>query len=222
MALKKRIIGKILIDPSGVAVKFKQFTEGRRVVGNPVSVAKVLQDQQIDELYLCFLGVADPRLVGEITETLMTPVTIAGSITRLDQVAELIRGCGAEKVVVKHPALGAQIADGFGSQAWAWPLDYHGDMVAADVPPGVGEVIATSIDRDGMGTGLDMNACAWPWPWPVVVSGGCGRLSHVKDALEAGADGVCIASQFAFTDKSAVKVKSWLASEGLAVRAIAR
>lgn len=219
MGLRQRIISKILIDTDGVAVKFKQFTEKRRVVGDPVSTVRTMEDQRVDEFYICFLGAVDLGLVNKITDTIMTPVTVAGSIRDVETVDTLIRDCGVEKVVIKHDELGFKVERKFGRQAAVWPLDYYGDAGFNEVPAWAGEMILTSIDRDGGGGGMEIEALRFPWPIPVVIAGGVGKLSHVKDAFAAGADGVAIASMWAFTDKSPIKTRSWLVSEGCNVRA---
>lgn len=216
--LKQRIIAKILIDEAGTAVKFKQFTHSRRVVGDPVSTVRVLEDQRVDEFYLCFLGEVDLDLVNRITDNVLTPVTVAGSIRDIDTIDKLIRDCGVEKVVIKDDEIGWKVSRKFGRQACVWPLDYRGDAGFNQVPLWAGEMIITSIDRDGMMRGPEIEALRFPWPCPVVISGGVGKLSHVKDAFDAGADGVAVASMFAFTDKSPIKLRSWMLSEGCNIR----
>jgi len=217
--LKRRIIAKLLIDPAGVLVKFRRFTESRRVAGNPVSTARILEDQKVDEFMLTFLGVADPALVREMTTELFTPVTVAGSIRTMDQVDALIQESGADKVVVKDLGLAEKIAARYGAQAVVWPVDYRGEAKPFVVPDCAGEVVLTSIDRDGTGKGFDLEALRFPYSVPVVVCGGCGRLNHAKQAFDAGADAVGISSMFFFTDKSPIKLRSWLVSEGCQVRA---
>ena len=76
----------------------------------------------------------------------------------------------------------------------------------------------TDIDRDGMGTGFDLEVLKRQWDVPVVIAGGCGKLDHALQAFNAGANGVAISSMFFFTDKSPIKLRSWLVSEGALVR----
>lgn len=216
--LRRRIIAKLLVE-NGVLVKYRQFTEGRRIVGDPVSTARILEDQRVDEFYICDIGIIYPALVRAMTDALLTPVTVAGSIRTVDQAMHLIQECGADKVVVRDIQVAEQLARRLGAQSVVWSLDYCGDAPYFDVPDCVGEVILTSVDRDGTGTGLDTAALRFPYRVPVVIAGGCGRLNHVKQAFDAGADGVAVASMFAFSDKSPVKLRSWLASEGCNVRA---
>lgn len=216
--LKQRLIAKTLISPGGVAVKYRMFTEQMRVVGDPETVVRTLDDANVDEHYFCFLGAVDVDLVRRMTQRVFTPVTVAGSIRDVRVVDELIVGCGVEKIVTRDETTGAQAARVYGRQAVVWPLDYEGDGVQVPVPGWAGEVIATSVDRDGMGAGLDIGILRFPWDVPVVIAGGVGKLSHVKQALDAGASGVCVASMWAFSPRGPVQTRSWLQTQGSNVR----
>lgn len=218
--LKQRIIAKLLIE-DGVLVKYKNFTHSRRLAGDPVATARIMEDQCVDEFFICDLGVINPTLVRAMTADLFTPVTAAGSIKMMEQVDELIRDCGVDKVVIKDEDLADDVASRYGKQAVVWPLDYVGDSECWGMPDCAGEAILTSIDRDGMGAGFDLLAVRSQfYNIPMVVAGGCGKLSHVKDVFESGASGACIGSMFFFSDKSPVKLRSWLVSSGANVRAV--
>lgn len=216
--LKRRIIAKFLIE-DGKLVKYKQFTNAKRLAGNPVSTASTLEDQRVDEMYFCDLGVIDPAMIRDVTANVFTPVTVAGSIHSMGQVDELIQNCGADKVVIKNLPLAEQVAQKYGRQAVVWPIDYH-TLCVEDVPDCAGEVLLTDIDRDGMGKGFDLDVLKRQWNVPVVLAGGCGKLDHALQALNAGADGIAISSMFFFSDKSPIKLRSWLVSEGATVRAV--
>lgn len=218
MAVKNRIIAKVLIE-DGVAVKYTQFHHNKRIVGDPVATVRTLEDARVDEFYFCFLGRVDTSLVREMTRPVFTPVGVAGSIDSMDTVRELITDCGVEKVVTRVDKIGWEIAAAFGVQAVAWPLDYHGDGVMPVVPEWAGEVIATSIDRDGMMGGCDVGVLRFLWERPVVIAGGVGKLSHVKDAMDAGASGVAVASMFSFSSRTPVQLRSYLLNNGVNVRA---
>ena len=216
--LKRRIIAKFLIE-DGKLVKYKQFTNAKRLAGNPVTTARTYEDQRVDEMYFCDLGVIDPAMIRNVTADVFTPVTVAGSIHSMGQVNELIQNCGADKVVVKDRELAEAVAKKYGNQAVVWPIDYH-TLCVEDVPDCAGEVILTDIDRDGMGKGFDLDVLKRQWNVPVVIAGGCGKLDHALQALNAGADGIAISSMFFFSDKSPIKLRSWLVSEGATVRAV--
>lgn len=215
--LSRRIICKLLIQ-DGVAVKYKRFTESMRVVGDPVSLMATLEHQVLDEFLICDLGTINPALVERMTAPAFCPVTAAGGIHTIAQVGELIRNCGVDKVVTRSHALGYEIAGRYGKQAAVYPVDYRGVYAPYPAPDWAGELLLTSIDRDGTGTGFDLDAVRHTYNIPVVVAGGCGKLSHVKQAFEAGADAVCVSSMFAFSDRSPIKLRSWLVSEGCNVR----
>ena len=216
--LKRRIIAKFLIE-DGKLVKYRQFTNAKRLAGNPVSTARTYEDQRVDEMYFCDLGVIDPAMIRDVTADVFTPVTVAGSIHSMGQVNELIQNSGVDKVVIKDLPLAEQVATKYGRQAMVWPIDYH-TLCVEDVPDCAGEVLLTDIDRDGMGKGFDLDVLKRRWNVPVVLAGGCGKLDHAKQAFANNADGVAISSMFFFTDKSPIKLRSWLVSEGATVRAI--
>jgi len=214
--LAHRIIAKLLIE-DGRLVKYKQFTNACRLAGNPMSTARTLEDQCVDEFYICSIGVIDPALVREMTRLVATPVTVGGSIHTMEQVDTLIKDCGADKVVILHRKLGEAVANKYGQQAVVHPIDYH-TLCVENVPDYAGEVMLTDIDRDGMGKGLDLDVLKRQWDVPVVLAGGCGKLDHVKQAFDAGANAVAISTMFIFSDKSPIKLRSWLVSEGCNVR----
>lgn len=220
MALKQRLIAKLLIDPSGTAVKYRQFTQSMCVVGDPVSLCNTLRDAILDEFHFCFLGDADPALVREMNRACMTASSVAGSIRTPEQVDTLIRQCGVDKVVTTVDEVGWYVARNYGVQAAVWPHTYGGDAAFPAVPEWAGEVLLTSVDRDGMMQGMDISALRFPWPVPVVLSGGAGKLSHVKDAFDAGADGVAIGAMFAFTSRTPVQLRAWLRTQGSNVRVV--
>lgn len=220
MAVKRRIIAKLLLESDGettLAVKYKRFTHDRRIVGDPVSVMRTLEDQTLDEFNITFLSRADPALVARMTATVFVPITVAGSLHTVEAVERLMGEAGVERVVVRDNTVGEAVATRWGAQAAVYPWDYHGATPLVSVPDWAGEVLLTSIDRDGTGAGYDVDAVAG-YNVPVVVAGGCGKLRHVKEAFEAGASGAVVSSMFAFTDKSPIKLRSWLVSSGCNVR----
>ena len=216
--LSRRIIAKFLIE-NGKLVKYKQFTNAKRLAGNLMSTARTYEDQRVDEMYFCATGLIDPAMIRDVTANVFTPVTVAGSIYSMRQVDELIQDSGADKVVVKDIELGKAVSQKYGRQSVVWPIDYHTKCVD-DVPDCAGEVLLTDIDRDGMGRGFDLDVLKRAWHVPVVIAGGCGKLNHALQAFNAGADGVAISSMFFFTDKSPIKLRSWLVSEGATVREV--
>jgi cyclase len=89
------------------------------------------------------------------------------------------------------------------------------------VERGAGEILLTSMDRDGTNAGYDLEltrAVSAAVGVPVIASGGAGQLSHLADALHAGADAALAASIFHFGRFSIPETKRYLAEAGLAVR----
>jgi imidazole glycerol-phosphate synthase subunit HisF len=92
------------------------------------------------------------------------------------------------------------------------------------VERGAGEILLTSMDRDGTNDGYDLaltRAVASAVGVPVIASGGAGELHHLAEALEAGADAALAASIFHFGRFSIAQAKEHLAAAGLAVRSAA-
>jgi cyclase len=181
-------------------------------------------------------------------EEVFIPFTIGGGIRSVDDARALLRA-GADKVslnpsAVARPELIAEIADEFGTQCVvvaidarrgegdAWEVFTHGgrkptglDAVswAAEAEHlGAGEILLTSMDRDGTRDGFDLeltrqvvDACNLP----VIASGGVGTLEHlVEGVLEGGADAVLAASIFHFGEHTVREAKAVLAAAGVTVR----
>ena len=115
--------------------------------------------------------------------------------------------------------------------AAGWEIYSHGgrtpeglDAVAwcrrvADL--GAGEILLTSMDRDGTRSGYDLDlvrAVASAVPIPVIASGGVGELAHLAEGLLAGADAVLAASIFHYGQHTIAEAKSFLAGRGLPIR----
>ncbi len=187
-------------------------------------------------------------IVKQMSEEIFMPFTVGGGVTSLDDINALLRA-GADKVsvnshAVRDPKFVAAAAQQFGDQCITVSIDYK------EIAPGVprvfidggrektshnpvdwalkmqesncGEILITSIDRDGMMTGYDADMIAAldeKLDVPLVVSGGCGGLQHCIEAFGAGASAVAISSLFLFTDHSPIKLRSHLSSNGINVRA---
>lgn len=186
--------------------------------------------------------------IARISEQVFMPLTVGGGVQTLDHVNELLRA-GADKIAVNSQAARApgfvkEAAQAFGDQCITVSIDYK------EVAPKVfrvfidggrertphdpvewakrmqdqscGEILLTSIDRDGTMSGYDVEMVARldeVLEVPLIVSGGCGGLQHCMDAFAAGASAVAISSLFLFTDHSPIKLRSHLVSNGINVRA---
>ncbi|HSD78739.1 MAG TPA: imidazole glycerol phosphate synthase subunit HisF [Solirubrobacteraceae bacterium] len=151
----------------------------------------------------------------------------SAAVARPELIDELARVFGVQCVVLAidakrrdpaDPAAGweVHVAGGrtpTGLDAVAWARD--------GVARGAGEILLTSMDRDGTSDGYDLEltrAIARAVGVPVIASGGAGRLEHLVDALRAGADAALAASIFHFGEYTIAEAKAALAAGGIAVR----
>ncbi len=188
-------------------------------------------------------------VVARTADRVFIPLTVGGGVRSAEDVRELLRA-GADKVclnsaAVRDPGLLSSCADRFGSQCVVLAIDAKRratggwevwvdagrtptglDAVAwadeATVRRGAGEVLLTSMDRDGTGDGYDLEllaAVTRAVPVPVVASGGAGTLDDFALAiLQGGADAVLAASRLHSGALSIRKVKDHLAGLGIPVR----
>jgi cyclase len=175
------------------------------------------------------------------------PLTVGGGVTHIDQVQRLLRA-GADKVAVNTAAYARpnfinEIANRHGAQCVVasvdvrfqdgfWRCFSHAGQQATgrDVVTwvkeledrGAGEILITSIDRDGTMQGYDqqlIEAVANAVKIPVIASGGAGNYQHmVKAVTQAGASAVAAASIFHFTEQTPAGAKAALADAGVHVR----
>jgi cyclase len=187
-------------------------------------------------------------VISRTAERVFIPLTVGGGVREQADVRTLLRA-GADKVAVnsaaiREPELLGRCAARFGTQCMVVAIDakrrdggweVHVDAgrtptgrdavawaVEATERHGAGEVLLTSMDRDGTGEGYDLELLASVGEAvgvPVVASGGAGRLEHFADALTTGrADAVLAASRFHFEELTIREVKGYLAERGIPVR----
>lgn len=191
----------------------------------------------------------DFESVYDFGQDCFVPFTVGGGITDIDHVKKLLRA-GADKVSVNsaaytHPSLVEQIAKRYGSQCVVASIDVRGNAqvgwqcfsnagrlaTGRDVlewvreleSRGVGEILLTSIERDGTLNGYDLaliEQVASTVNIPVIASGGAGNYQHMVDAVvQAGASAVAAASMFHFTEQTPAAAKEALNAAGVPVRA---
>ena len=178
------------------------------------------------------------------------PLTVGGGVGTADDVARVLRA-GADKVsintaAVSRPELLTECAERFGSQCvvasidakredGGWRVWTHGGTVPTGIDAvewarecvarGAGEILLTSIDRDGARSGFDLaltRAVSEAVPVPVIASGGAGRADHVRDAvLEGRADAVLVAGILHDGLTTVRELKAELSRAHIPVRAIA-
>jgi cyclase len=189
-------------------------------------------------------------VVAATADRLFIPLTIGGGVRTVDDVAAALRA-GADKVsinsaAVARPALLTECATRFGSQATVASIDakrssagrfevfVRGGRQATGLDAvkwarecerrGAGEILLTSIDRDGARTGYDIGltrAVADAVSVPVIASGGAGCSAHVADVLEAtAADAALIAGMLHDETTTVADIKAYVAERGLPIRRI--
>jgi len=190
--------------------------------------------------------------VRRTAEQVFIPLTVGGGVRSVDDARRLLRAgadkVGVNTAAVERPQLIAELAAEFGAQcvvvaidakAWpsgrerpAWRVFTHGGRTATDWDAvawaeecerlGAGEILLTSMDRDGTRDGYDLEmtrAVCDATGIPVIASGGVGTLDHLADgALAGGADAVLAASIFHFGQHTISEAKAHLAARGVPVR----
>ena len=187
------------------------------------------------------------KLVEDIAIHINIPFTVGGGITSVDEIADILRA-GADKVslnssIVRNPELLTLASDAFGSQAIvaavdakrngnSWEVYVKGgseptgidalEWMAETEKLGAGEILLTSMDRDGTKAGFDLELLKKAnsiVTIPVIASGGAGTIQHCCDAvLQGNADAVLAASIFHFREIEITDLKKKMAREGISVR----
>lgn len=186
-------------------------------------------------------------VVSRAAEQLFIPLTVGGGVRDVNAARSLLRA-GADKVsvntaAVQRPELISDIAHDFGNQCVVCAIDakrvgdhyevfVHGGRTATGIDArewaqravslGAGEILLTSMDRDGTREGFDIaltRAIVDAVDVPVIASGGVGTLEHLaQGVLEGGADAVLAASIFHFGEFTVAQAKAAMAARGVIVR----
>jgi cyclase len=189
-------------------------------------------------------------MVRATAEQVFLPLTVGGGVRSVEDVRKLLLA-GADKAgintaAVQDPELVRRASDAFGSQAIVvavdararrdgrdgWEVYTHGGRRATDLDAvawcvrmaelGAGEILLTSMDRDGTRDGFDLSLTrmvADRVPVPVIASGGVGTLEHLYQGISAGgADAVLAASIFHFGEHTVGEAREYLAARQVPVR----
>lgn len=188
----------------------------------------------------------DPGSVSDFADACFVPLTVGGGICAQSQIASLLRA-GADKVALntalyEKPGLVDEAARRYGSQCLVASIDvrrtqgaltclsYSGTRDTGREPVawareladrGAGEILLTSVDRDGTMTGYDLELIAQvssAVSIPVIASGGAGCYQHMIEAVRAGASAVAAASIFHFTQQTPAEAKAAMLAVGIPVR----
>lgn len=192
------------------------------------------------------------HVVEQVAEEVFIPLTVGGGIRTLDDVRRLLNAgadkVSINTTAVFHPERIAEMADAFGSQCIVvaidarsvsqedeparWEIYTHGGRKPTGLDAvewakkmaelGAGELLVTSMDRDGTKAGFDLaltQAIASAVDIPVIASGGVGNLDHLVEGVQQGAaDAVLAASIFHFGTHSIAEAKGVMAQAGIEVR----
>ncbi len=187
-------------------------------------------------------------VVTRTAEQCFIPLTVGGGVRTVKDVRNLLLA-GADKVsfnsaAVANPDVVAEAADQFGSQCIVvaidaktvapgkWEIFTHGgrretgiaavEFAKLMAKKGAGEILLTSMDRDGTRAGFNLpltRAISDAVPVPVIASGGVGNLDHLVDGVtKGGASAVLAASIFHFGDYTIAEAKAHMANAGIPVR----
>jgi cyclase len=188
------------------------------------------------------------EVIERVADQVFIPLTVGGGVRAIEDVRKLLNA-GADKVsintaAVENPDLIEKSARRFGSQAIVvaidarraadgrWEVYTHGGRKARGIDAvewartmaarGAGEILLTSMDRDGTRSGFDIaltRAVSDAVAVPVIASGGVGKLEHLAEGIEQGrADAVLAASVFHFGEITVAEAKRYLAARGIEMR----
>lgn len=188
----------------------------------------------------------DYALIEELSEACFCPLTCGGGVTMLSQVKNMLRA-GADKVLIgtaaRTPFMIPNVARHCGSQAVVVSLDVSDNRVITNCgtkpvqffpmphdvvrtakwmeTQGAGEILLTSIDREGTMEGYDLDLItrvSKAVSIPVIANGGCGTYHDMLQAIQAGAHAVAAGAMFQFSDATPAGAADYLAAHGVTVR----
>jgi cyclase len=251
MTLARRIIPCLDVD-QGRVVKGTQFVNLRDAGDPAELAARYAAELADEIVFLDITASHESRnilidAVRRTAEAMFIPLTVGGGVRSLDGMEELLCA-GAEKVslntaALNDPALITAGAERFGEQCIVVAVDArrenggfgvytHGgrhpagrdavDWAREATERGAGEILLTSMDRDGTGDGYDIDLCravADVVTVPVVASGGAGTPAHLCEVLTTGhADAALAASIFHYGAHPVPATKAYLRAQGIPVR----
>lgn len=187
------------------------------------------------------------HIIEEVAAQVFIPLTVGGGVRKVEDVRRLLNA-GADKVsintsAIQNPQLVAEAAGRYGSQCivvaidakragQGWEVFTHGGRRSTGLDAiewarkmqslGAGEILLTSMDRDGTRDGFDLaltRAVSDAVDVPVIASGGVGNLQHLVEGIEEGhADAVLAASVFHYGEYTVRQAKEYMSQHGIEVR----
>lgn len=185
-------------------------------------------------------------VVHDTASKIFVPLTVGGGIRTLEDFATMFRS-GADKLAintaaVRHPGILTQASRAYGAQAvvlsveakrqggsWEAYTDNGREHTGLDVLEwclkavdlGAGEILLTSVDREGTRKGFDLDliaAVSRSVPVPIIACGGAGSVEHIAAAIDAGADAIALATLLHYKDFTISSLKVALRDRGYSVR----
>ena len=194
---------------------FVPFTIGGGV--RSIADAQAVLDAGADKVSVNSAALQRPELIGELAEVFGAQCVVLAIDAKADSpAADVAKSKSSHSGMVEPSRWEAYLAGGrtpTGRDVVAWGREA--------VERGAGEILLTSMDRDGTGDGYDLAltaAMSEAVSVPVIASGGAGELEHVAEALRAGADAALCASIFHYGHHTIAEAKAHLAEAGIAVR----
>jgi cyclase len=246
----KRVIPCLDVD-AGRVVKGTNFVDIRDAGDPVELAERYDREGADELVFLDITATSDKRativeLARRTADQVFVPFTIGGGIRSASD-AQAVLDAGADKVsvnsaAVARPELVDELADVFGAQCvvlaidakrvdGSWEVFVAGGRKGTGIDAvrwaregverGAGEILLTSMDRDGTNAGYDLaltKAVSDAVGVPVIASGGAGTLDHMAEALEAGADAALVASLFHYGHFTVGEAKDFLARAGFPVR----
>lgn len=247
--LKHRIIPCVLLKDWQLvkSIQFGSF----RTIGHPTATVRVYNARNVDELIVLDIDASlnnepiNTEIITDMANECFMPLTIGGGIKTIEDVYTVL-GAGADKVsinseAIKRPSFIKEIATIFGSQCVVCSIDikkvdgtyrvFTKKEGLLDIDPielakkyeeeGAGEILLTSIDREGTTLGYDselLKLFANTLHIPIIINGGMGKPEHGVEALENGADALAAAYIFHFTQYTPLMIKEELKTHHYPVR----
>jgi len=251
MGLAKRIIPCLDVD-AGRVVKGVNFINIRDAGDPVEIARRYDEQGADELTFLDITASSDARdtmvhVVEDVASQVFIPLTVGGGIRKLDDIRRMLNA-GADKVSINtaavfHPEFVQEATTYFGSQCIVvaidakqvgngWEVFTHGGRKSTGIDAiawakkmvayGAGEILLTSMDRDGTRNGFDLKltrAISDAVSVPVIASGGVGNLQHLVDGvIEGRADAVLAASIFHFGEFTVAQAKQKMAEQGVEVR----
>lgn len=247
--LKHRVIPCVLLKDWQLvkSINFGSF----RTIGHPTSTARIYNARNVDELIVLDIDASSHKeeinteLITDIANECFMPLTIGGGINTIDDIYKVLNA-GADKISINTKALEdfdfiQKASSIFGSQCIVCSIDvkkingeykvYNKSKGLLEFDPlelalqyqkyGAGEILLTSIDREGSTLGYDIELLKQfqnKLEIPIILNGGMGEPSHAVEAIQNGADAIAAAYIFHFSKYTPNDIKKMLRDNAISAR----